>query len=232
MSASRARANQKCSPQRHPRSWGFELSQLQFRRPRLQTWCAVDLFLIYVVCFGAGLCFTIISALIADVAGGHDFAGHDAHADLGTGGHAEAGADHGSMPGFSPFSPTTVAAFVTAFGGLGMIFSKIDATSNPWISTPLAGVGGLAIAAGIFWLFQQIFHRTQSSSESRIGTVIGLAANIITPIPVGGVGEIAYVHRGTRYTAPARSYDGKAIGFGDTVVITRVHGSDFIVTNV
>ena len=43
-------------------------------------------FLVYSICFGVGLLFAIISAFV-----GHLFGGHDAHVDLGTGGHAEAG---------------------------------------------------------------------------------------------------------------------------------------------
>ena len=82
-------------------------------------------FLIYSVCFGVGLVFTLVSAFF-----GHLFGGHDAHVDVGTGGHAEAGFEHSGMPGISPFSPTIIASFVTAFGGFGMIFSQIEATQQ------------------------------------------------------------------------------------------------------
>jgi hypothetical protein len=85
----------------------------------------MDLFFVYAICFGVGLLFTIISAFMAEVFGGDHSAGHDAHSDLGTAGHAEAGYN---MRGFSAFSPTVIASFVTAFGGLGMIFSRIEAT--------------------------------------------------------------------------------------------------------
>ena len=90
-------------------------------------------FLVYAVCFGVGLLFAIVSAFL-----GHLFGGHDVHVDIGTGGHAEAGFQDTGMPGLSPFSPTTITAFLTAFGGLGLIFNKIEATHSPWISAPLA----------------------------------------------------------------------------------------------
>jgi hypothetical protein len=54
-------------------------------------------------------------------------------------------------------------------------------------------------------------------------------ASIITPIPENGVGEIAYVQGGTRYTAPARAEDAKPIGNGQTVTISRVVGTQFFV---
>ena len=109
------------------------------------------------------------------------FGGHDAHMDIGSGGHAEGGFGSNEMPGFSPLSPTTVATFVTAFGGLGMIFSQIHATQSPWISGPLSAIGGFGMAAGVVKVFQSIFKRTQSSSESHVSTLAGSAATVITP---------------------------------------------------
>jgi len=99
---------------------------------------------VYAVCFGVGLLFAVVSAVF-----GHLFGGHDVHTDIGTGGHAEAGFQDTGMPGLSPFSPTTITAFLTAFGGLGLIFAKIEATRSPWISAPLAIVSALLIAAGV-----------------------------------------------------------------------------------
>jgi len=188
----------------------------------------MDLFLVYAMCFGVGLLFTIISAFMAEVFGGdHGGGGHDPHHDIGTAGHAEVGYD---MPGFSPFSPTVIASFVTAFGGFGMIFSRIDATKSVWISAPLSIVLALIIAAAVLWLFRQIFRRTQSSSESQVARLIGTVATVITPIPANGVGEIAYVQGGSRYTAPARTEDAQPLGSGQLAKITRIAGSQFYVT--
>ena len=132
----------------------------------------MDLFIIYLICFGVGLLFTIVSAFA-----GHAFSGHDVHVGhTGAGGHAEAGFGTDDMPGFAAVSPTTIAAFITAFGGFGMIFSKIEATQNPWISAPLSVLAGLAVAAGVFWLFRTIFRKTQSSSEGKVANVAVAAA--------------------------------------------------------
>ncbi len=184
-------------------------------------------FLIYSICFGVGLLFTLLSAFL-----GHIFGGHDAHADVGTGGHADAGFENTGMPGVSPFSPTMIASFITALGGFGMVFSSIEATSRMWISLPLSVVGGLIIAAGVFWVFNSIFEKTQSSSEARIGSLVGQTGTIITPIPANGVGEIAYVQAGTRYTAPARDEQGGTVGSGQTVKIVRITGSQFYVQRI
>jgi membrane protein implicated in regulation of membrane protease activity len=179
--------------------------------------------LIYLACLVVGLLFTIISAVA-----GHFFGGHDG-ADVGTGGHAEAGFDDSGVPGISFFSPTVLASFVTAFGAGGLILSSIEATKSVWISAPVSALIGLIIAAATFTFFNAMFTRTQSSSESRVASLVGQSASIITPIPENGVGEIAYVQGGARYTAPARTENGAAIGLGKPVRISRIVGTQFYV---
>ena len=182
--------------------------------------------LFYAVCLTAGLLFTVISALA-----GHAFHGGDGH-DIGTGGHAEAGLDSSGIPGISFFSPMVLASFVSAFGGLGIVFSGIKATATVWISAPLSIAGAFITASAVLWLFNTVFSRSQSSSEGHVATVVGQTASLLTPIPHDGVGEIAYVQAGTRYTAPARSEKGLAIAIGETVRITRVIGTQFYVERV
>ena len=179
--------------------------------------------LIYGICLVVGLVFTIISAIV-----GHFFGG-DHGGDVGTGGHAEAGFDDTGLPGISFFSPTVLASFVTAFGAFGLIFTRIPATGSVWVSAPLATVSGGIIAGVTFWFFNAMFQKTQSSSESRLATVVGMTASVITPIPENGVGEIAYVQSSSRYTAPARAEGNVAVAAGQTVKITRVVGTQFYV---
>lgn len=179
--------------------------------------------IIYAICLVVGLLFTILSAIV-----GHFFGGHDGM-DVGTGGHAEAGFDQSGVPGISFFSPTVLASFLTAFGAFGLIFTQIEATSSPWASAPLSAAGGGVVAWVVFLIFNSVFRKTQSSSESRVASLIGTTASVVTPIPENGVGEIAYVQSGTRYTAPARSEQGRPIAAGQPVKITRIVGTQFYV---
>jgi membrane protein implicated in regulation of membrane protease activity len=183
--------------------------------------------IIYAICLAVGLVFTIFSAITSHFFGGHDFGGHDA--DVGTGGHADAGYDHSGLPGISFFSPTVLASFVTAFGACGLILERIPATKSIWISAPLSAVAGMLIALVTFLLFNSLFKSFQGSSESRVGSLIGHIASVATPIPQNGVGEISYVQGGSRYTAPARTTDGAAVTAGKCVRITRIVGTQFFV---
>jgi membrane protein implicated in regulation of membrane protease activity len=180
--------------------------------------------IIYTICLALGLLFTIVSAVAGHLFGG----GHDG-GDIGTGGHAEAGADSSGIPGISFFSPTVLSAFVTAFGACGLILSRLEATSSVWVSAPISALAGGVIAFLAFLMFNAMFKATQSSSEARVSSLVGQTASIITPIPEEGVGEIAYVRGGCRYTAPARSETGSAVGAGKAVRITRIVGSQFYV---
>lgn len=182
-------------------------------------------FLIYSICFGVGLTFTIASAFLGHLFGG----GADTHAEIGTGGHADAGFEGDGVPGMSIFSPTVIACFITTAGGLGMILTGIEATKSVWISAPLAVLGGVVLAAGVVLTFNAIFRKTESSSEGRVGLLVGQRATIITPIPANGVGEIAYVQAGSRYTAPAREERGEPVANGQTVRIMRIIGTQFYV---
>lgn len=182
---------------------------------------------IYIFCLGVGFVFTLASTVLGHFFGG----GHDGQVE-GAGGHAEAGVDVHDMPGMSAFSPTIISCFVSAFGGLGIIFHEIPATSTVWLSAPLALVGAFLLAACALWIFRQLFKRTQSSSESVVAELAGMSAQVITPIPANGVGEIAYVQKGVRYSAAAREAAGGTVSGGKMVKILRVDGSQFFVKEV
>ena len=179
--------------------------------------------LIYLLCLGGGFLFLLILALL-----GHFFDGAGHH-DVGSGGHAEAGADGSDGAGVSAFSPMIVAAFMTGFGAFGYLLSQIPATQSPVFSAPLAAVGAFAFSSVIVAALRMVFRKTQSSSESKVASVVGMTCTLGTGIPETGVGEIVYVQGGTRYTAPARAEDGKSIATGAAVIVTRIVGTQFFV---
>lgn len=184
-------------------------------------------FLVYLFCLAAGFVFVLVSAIFGHVLGDH---GH-VHVD-GSGGHAETGADSSDAPGVSMFSPIVMAAFVTAFGAFGLMLGEFQPTKRPIISAPLALLGAFVVAYTLVSILRKIVQAADCSSESQVATLIGHVATVISPIPGGGVGEIAYVQAGTRYTAPARNETGKPLKTGHTVTITRIVGSQFYVNDL
>jgi membrane protein implicated in regulation of membrane protease activity len=132
----------------------------------------------------------------------------------------------------SAFSPAIIAAFLTSFGGLGVICTQFKATESPWISAPISLVGAVIIASGVLFFLRFLIGKTESSSESKVATVVGMEATVITPIPENAVGEIAYVQAGTRYTAPAREINNRAVPNGRAVRVVRIVGSQFYVEEI
>lgn len=179
-------------------------------------------FIIYLFCLVLGFVFVLGTVMLGHFGGGH---GHVE----GSGGHAEAGADSSDAPGVSFFSPTVLAAFVTSFGAFGLIFSQIEQTSHPIVSAALSLVCAFLVAAMLVGVLSKLVRAGDSSSESKVASLAGQIATVISPIPANGVGEIAYVQAGTRYTAPAREETGQAVSSGSAVNITRVVGSQFYV---
>jgi RNA polymerase sigma factor (sigma-70 family) len=184
-------------------------------------------FFIYAICFGVGLLFAILSVIFGHLGHGGD-TGLD-HGGADHGGGAEAGFGTHDMPGFEPVGPTTIATFITTFGGIGLVLNQSDSMHR--FSGFLAAIGAFAIAALVGWGFSLVFRWAQGSSEGRVAELKGTTATVITPIPAGSVGEIAYVQSGSRYSAPARVENGEALPGGATVKITRVVGTQFYVTS-
>jgi membrane protein implicated in regulation of membrane protease activity len=184
--------------------------------------------LIYLVCFFLGFGFAVVSALLSGV---FDGAGHAAP-DLGSG-HAP-GLGHGGTHGevqFSPLSPVVLAMFIATFGGSGLLFHRY----LHWPAAahiPLATVSGFVAAGVVFLFFYHVFRAAQSSSEAGAEEAVGQEAEITVAIPNHGLGEIAYTVRGTRYTNPAQSRDGKELPAHLPVRILSRNGNTYVVDRI
>jgi membrane protein implicated in regulation of membrane protease activity len=121
----------------------------------------------------------------------------------------------------------TVATFATSFGGLGLVLARVGLPGV--LSLPLAGASGLALAGAVFYVFFLIFRVTQSSSAVSPRQSLGKPAEVITAIPKDGAGEIAYVLGGRRFTAAARTEDGRPIPRKASVVIVRITRAAYFV---
>jgi membrane protein implicated in regulation of membrane protease activity len=81
----------------------------------------------------------------------------------------------------------------------------------------------------MFLFYSRVLVAGQGSSAIRMSQVQGKKAEIIIPIPKDGLGQVAFVARGTRTTWSARSSDGEPIRGGAIVTIQAVTGNTVIV---
>ncbi len=152
--------------------------------------------------------------------GGHDIPIHvDAvHTDTGAG--ADFSVDHPKV-GLPSLSPVTIASFVTAFGGFGLIGLGLFSASARWSLVWAAG-GGLVSAIIAHFAFGYFLIAPQGSSDVRLTDIVGAVGEVMTPIPAGSVGEVAFVAQGGRVSYPAKSAGGVDIARGTTVVIEKI----------
>ena len=168
------------------------------------------------VIYACLLALGVVYALAAGALGWmSDLGGHDIG--IGAGGHLDAGHFH-------PVSGTTIATFITGFGGGGVVAHYL--LRWPLLRGLLVASGsGLALAAAAYLVLEVIFKQTQAGEEHPMSEAVGREAEIITAIPAGGIGEVAYLIRGKREQAPARSAGDGAVPRGRPVVIEKVTGN-------
>jgi membrane protein implicated in regulation of membrane protease activity len=172
--------------------------------------------LVYIALLMVGVVYALIAGALGWLG---DLAGGDIHVDAG--GHLDAGHAHS-------ISGTIVATFVTGFGGGGVLAHYLFRWSLVK-GLGFAAVAGLALAAAAFGILEAIFKQTQGGSEFASGEMVGREAEVITPIPANGVGEVALQMKGQRERASARTLDGSAVPRGQVVVIDKVTGSTVFV---
>ncbi len=194
---------------------------------------------IFLTMFLVGLLFAIVSAVLSgafhqDFGQGSSFEHGDpgalgGHAGPVHGeGHAEVGWAQHDLATFSPLSPTILASFIAAAGGAGYIaLATLD--WSPWGAGLAALTAGFAFAAVVFTLFTLLFTKTQGTSTLVVAELVGTEAEVITNIPSGGTGEIAFVQRGQRANGPARAADGAAVARGAKVIVKDVSGPVYVV---
>jgi membrane protein implicated in regulation of membrane protease activity len=206
---------------------------------------------VYSICFGVGLLYVLIAGALGlhggaghDVGGGgggHDFGGHElaaghaGHGDAGGGGEdAQSqvetvvhGPAHAAGVDYNPFNLLSIMCFLAAFGGSGLIASALHVPLL--LSFPLALAGGFFVAWLLYLLLTRVLLVMQTGSAPGEEDMLGLDAEVLTPIEEGHFGEIAYVLRGARYTAPAKLLRGGTAGRSDAVRIVKMdHGTAYV----
>ena len=166
-----------------------------------------------------------------DSDGGGD-GGAEAHVDYGVdgGGHgtASAGADGASFS-FPFFSPLAIATLLGTTGACGLIAAKGLGLAG--IKSLVADLpAALVLTYIVTYASWRLVTRSRGSSQIRLDDLKGALAEVITPIPAGGIGEVAAMVSGQRYTAPAREESGKAVARGGRVTVKAMLGTTLIVT--
>lgn len=184
---------------------------------------------VFIGCLTFGVAFSIMSLVFGSSGqgdGGLDIDGLDGLDIDGGVDVNNAGVDSADAP--SPLNPLVLSSAITGFGAIGLIaktgFALGDLESTV-ISLGFAGVVGLAMFYGVV----KFMYNSQSNTVFSLSDLINIEAEVLTPIPKNGLGEISYSINGMRHTISAKSSDGEAILRGSTVIIREVSGNVAIV---
>jgi len=177
----------------------------------------------FVGCFAFGLLFTVTTFLLGAI-GGTDLhlGGHNLLGGL-TGSHHQ-GSSHATSDGsthVSPFSLSTLSAFLTWFGGAGYLLSRYSALTA--LSSTLAALVCGAVGGALFFavIAKYIVPRLTIMNPDDF-RVQGVVARVTSAIQPRGIGEIVYTLGGTRHSDGARSASEQPIERGTQVVVLRI----------
>ncbi|MCI0711301.1 MAG: hypothetical protein L0154_14185 [Chloroflexi bacterium] len=122
----------------------------------------------------------------------------------------------------SGLSLLAVSAFVASFGAFGL--TSIGFGATPLGSFAIAALGGFVFGGLGQAFFVYILSPTTSAivNQSRL---TGLTAEVTTPVPENGVGQISMVVQGSRINYSARAYDNQPLPRGTEVRIEKIIGS-------
>ena len=189
-----------------------------------------------------GCAYIVFSALSghAGDAGGHavDAHGHDGHvADTRYGidghGHGSASAS-GTAPAtfhFPFFSPLALATLFAAVGAYGLI-ALHGFGAGEGMSMAVAVPAAFATAYAVTYVGWRVVSGARGTSMIRLEQLVGVTAEVTTPIPVGGLGEVVAVVQGQRFAEAAREAEGRELARGSRVTVKAVVGGTLVVVVV
>lgn len=167
---------------------------------------------LFYVCFGVGVVYTVISFVLGQI---FDFFDFDGNIDIGA--------------NISPLKPAVIAAFITVFGGTGILLM------NKRLGLLLCLIISAGVAAVVaYCLYRYVIvklYQAQNTSAVERQKLIGHKAKVTLAIRQGGYGKITYVINGNTYNSPAKAENGGAIQVGQQVEIVYINKNTYYVKN-
>jgi membrane-bound ClpP family serine protease len=131
-----------------------------------------------------------------------------------------------------PFlSPTIIATFVTAFGGIGYVLLRYTEWTKLTVAA-LALLLSLMISSAVLFFVILPLYAAEKGEALSANEMIGREAKVVTSIEPLRIGEIVYEQGGIRQSAPARASEESEIPQGAKVRIVDVTAGTFIVTKL
>lgn len=170
------------------------------------------------VCFFVGTIFSIVSFALGSVFGSEDAdVDFDTDTDLGD----------FSIGRIVALRPSTLSAFATVFGGVGMIALRNNLSMLRAVTW--ASALGLTAMLVLTYLIINPLNRAQNTSAVSQASLVGHIATVSLAMDAQRFGQISYSVNDNRYSAPAKSHTGILIAKGATVTVVAIVKGVFFV---
>lgn len=176
---------------------------------------------VFIGCFAFGLLFTVVTFVLGGFGGAHAHSGSHGPLSGLTSWHGPAPAHGTTDNGVSPFSLSTLSAFLIWFGGAGYLLTRYSplAALGVTLAALIFGVIGGAVVFSAIGRFIVPRLTVLNPEDFRVQ---GAVARVTSTIQPGRIGEVVYTLGGTRHADGARSESGELIERGTQVVILRI----------
>ncbi|WP_347488436.1 hypothetical protein [Desulfoscipio sp. XC116] len=178
------------------------------------------------LCFWVGVLFTAVSFMLGQL-----FDLTELGADFDTDPDTNTTASAKGETIISPFKPVVIAAFITVFGGVGIIGLHYLEFGAP-IALTIALISALSTSFLMFRFLLVPLYKAQSTGAVSQKELIGFPATVRLDIKGGGFGRITYSVNNNTYSAPAKSLDNEEILKGSKVAIVDINKNIFMVTKM
>lgn len=175
----------------------------------------------FVGSFAFGLLFTVATFLLGGLGGTNSHgAGHGPINALSAS-HFSTHAPAHTANHVSPFSLSTLSAFLMWFGGAGYLLTRYSPLATLAV-TIAASIFGVIGAGMVFIAIARYIVPRLTVLNPDDFRVQGAIARVTSTIAAGGIGEVVYTLGGSRHADGARSESGVQIDRGTQVVILRI----------
>ncbi|MCU6708985.1 protease [Paenibacillus sp. J5C_2022] len=136
-----------------------------------------------------------------------------------------------SADGLPFLQPMTLIGGITVFGGAGILLERYSPL-GAFVIALLAVLIAIVAGALVFFLYVRPMENSENSIAFSVKSLSGALAEVITPVPEKGYGEVL-VKVGAGVTNQiAASFEGKPIASGATVVVVEVKDDTLYVSEV
>lgn len=141
-------------------------------------------------------------------------------------GDALDGATHGmtgwlSIDVHHLFQPVVLSGAITVFGGSGLLLHRYSSWPGAGVYAGSAVIAVL-IGAGMYFLYVRPMRNSENSTGYSMEELAGKRAEVLTPIPADGCGEVLVRVGAGNTNHIAASFDGEEVPSGTPVVVVEV----------